>query len=410
MPETLSGQAGGFRPSPVAQEYSRRVREFIDDAVIPLEPVFERWDDEAESAMRAAQQKAKDAGVWALGHPKEIGGAGLSFLDYVYVNEQVGRSESGMRALGTHSLQDSLMYFRHGTQMQREAYIPPIVSGATNACFAMTEPEVAGSDPTGLRTMARLDGDEWVINGHKWFATWANSAEFLTVVCLTDPDAAPHKRFSMIIVPTDTSGYEMVRVVPTMGHPTNHCELRFTDARVPAENLLGGRGEGFAIAQGRLGPGRVYHAMRWLGQAQRALELMIQRAKSREAFGSLLADKGEIQRFIAESAAEIQAARLLTLDAAYAIDRGEQARIEIALVKFYGANVLANVIDRAVQVHGALGVSDSPLQDMYRHARYARIYDGPDEVHRMVVSRSLVKDINRAPWRNYATDHPRTTA
>ena len=403
-------QTGGFRPSPVAHEYSLRVREFIDSDVIPLEPVFERWDDDAERAMRATQEKAKAAGVWALGAPKEIGGAGLSFLDYVYVNEQVGRSESAMRALGTHSLQDSLMYLRHGSEEQRQAYIPPIVSGETNACFVMTEPEVAGSDPKLLRTTAVLDGDEWVINGHKWFASWANTADFLTVVCLTEPDAEPHKRFSMIVVPTDSVGYEMVRVVPTMGHATNHCELRFTDVRVPAGNLLGGRGEGFTIAQERLGPGRVYHAMRWLGQAQRALELMIQRAKTREAFGSVLADKGEIQRYIAESAAEIQAARMLTLDAAHAIDRGEQARVEIALIKFYGAQVLQNVVDRAVQVHGALGVSDSPLQDMYRHARYARIYDGPDEVHRMVVSRSLVKDINRAPWRRYAQDHPRTTS
>ena len=201
-------------------------------------------------------------------------------------------------------------------------------------------------------------------------------------------------------MPTDAPGYEIVRVVPTMGHTGGaHCEIRLTNVRVPKENLLGKRGQGFVIAQKRLGPGRIFHCMRWLGQAQRAFELMCQRANTRWAHGSLLSEKGEIQRFVAESAAEIQAARLMTLDAAMAMDAGTEARVEISLVKFWGAAMLHNVIDRAIQVHGALGVtSDTPLERMYREARYARLYDGPDEVHRMVVARRLLKDRGSAPW------------
>ena len=201
-------------------------------------------------------------------------------------------------------------------------------------------------------------------------------------------------------MPTDAPGYEIVRVVPTMGHTGGaHCEIRLTNVRVPKENLLGKRGQGFVIAQKRLGPGRIFHCMRWLGQAQRAFELMCQRANTRWAHGSLLSEKGEIQRFVAESAAEIQAARLMTLDAAMAMDAGTEARVEISLVKFCGAATLHNVIDRAIQVHGALGVtSDTPLERMYREARYARIYDGPDEVHRMVVARRLLKGPGSAPW------------
>jgi alkylation response protein AidB-like acyl-CoA dehydrogenase len=251
-----------------------------------------------------------------------------------------------------------------------------------------------------MLSTARLDGDQWVINAHKWFTTGANHAAFTTIFAITEPDAEAHAKFSSIIVPTDAPGYEIVRVVPTMGHTGGgHCEIRLTDVRVPRENLLGERGQGFLVAQKRLGPGRIFHCMRWLGQAQRAFELMCERANTRWAHGSLLSEKGEIQRFVAESAAEIQAARLMTLDAAMAMDAGTEARVEISLVKFWGAAMLHNVIDRAIQVHGALGVTgDTPLERMYREARYARIYDGPDEVHRMVVARRLLKDPGSAPW------------
>jgi alkylation response protein AidB-like acyl-CoA dehydrogenase len=266
----------------------------------------------------------------------------------------------------------------------------------------MTEPEVPGSDPTTMTATAVLDGDEWVINAHKWFTTGANIAAFTTIFAVTEPeDAGSHKRHSAIIVPTDTPGYEVVRVLSTMGSTLGaHCEIRLSDVRVPQENLLGGRGEGFVLAQRRLGPGRIFHCMRWLGQMERAFELMCGRANQRVVRGAPLSQKGQIQLLIAESAADIFSHRATTLAAAEAVDRGSEGRVEISLVKFRGAELLHKVIDRAIQVHGALGVtSDTPLEWMYREARYARIYDGPDEVHRDVVARKLVKDPTRAPWR-----------
>jgi acyl-CoA dehydrogenase len=393
--------AGNNALSPELAALRAQVRRFVDDEVIPNEPALNQHDAAADELIRRLQAKAKAEGLWALGHPREIGGGGLPFLDYVYVNEVVGRSEHAMVALGTHSLQDSIMLHLFASPEQRERYLYPLVNGEIYPSVGMTEPEVAGSDPTQIRTVARLDGDEWVINGHKWFTTFANRAAFTTVFARTDPDADSHRQFSMIIVPTDTPGYELVRVVPTMGHTGGgHCEIRFNGCRVPAGNLLGERGDGFRITQKRLGPGRIFHCMRWLGQAERAFELMCARALEREAFGTKLADKGEIQRYIAESAAEIQAARLMTLDAARVLDEGGEARTEISMIKFFGAQVLHNVIDRAIQVHGALGTTaDTPLEKMYREARYARIYDGPDEVHRMVVARRMLAHyLDGAPW------------
>jgi alkylation response protein AidB-like acyl-CoA dehydrogenase len=265
----------------------------------------------------------------------------------------------------------------------------------------MTEPEVAGSDPTLFEATGTLDGDEWVVNAHKWFTTGANIAAFTTVFCRTEPDEDnPYRRISAIIVPTDTPGWELVRVIPTMGDVAgSHCEIRLTDCRVPASNLLGIRGAGFVISQKRLGPGRIFHAMRWLGQAQRAFELMVGRANARFAHGSLLAEKGEIQRMIFDSVADIQSHRLMVLDAAKALDSGSDARVEIALAKVRGAKMLHDVIDRAIQVHGALGVTaDLPLERMYREARYARIYDGPDEVHRHTVARRILRGQSAPPW------------
>jgi alkylation response protein AidB-like acyl-CoA dehydrogenase len=322
-------------------------------------------------------------------------------MSFVYLNEVIGRSEYGQVAVGSLSMQDSIMLHLYASEEQRERWLAPLVAGDIYPSVGLTEPEVAGSDPTLMQTRADLEGDEWVINGHKWFTSGANRAAFTTCFAATEPDADGHAKFSSIIVPTDTPGYEIVRVVPTMGHTGgSHCEVRYRDVRVPKANLLGKRGEGFVIAQKRLGPGRIFHCMRWLGQAQRAFELMCERAKSRYAHGSMLSEKGEIQRYVAESAAEIQAARLMTLDAAQAMDRGGEARVEISLIKFWGARMLHNVIDRAIQVHGALGVTaDTPLEKMYREARYARIYDGPDEVHRMVVARRLLRDpVHGAPW------------
>jgi acyl-CoA dehydrogenase len=394
--------------TPVADErmaavaaLKQRFQAFINGEVIPLEPLLEAGGEAAAKAMAELKARAKELGLWALGHPAEIGGGGLPFMDFVFMNEVIGRSWYGQQAVGSISMQDSIMLHRYGSQMQQERWLRPLVDGDIYPSVGLTEPEVAGSDPTLMRTTAVLDGDEWVINGHKWFTSGANIAAFTTVFCETEPQQQKHAKFSSIIVPTDTPGYRIERVVPTMGSTLGgHCEVRLDNVRVPRENLLGGRGQGFVIAQKRLGPGRIFHCMRWLGQAQRAFELMCEYAKVRYAHGSMLAEKGEIQRYVAESAAEIQAARLMTLDAARLMDAGDEARVQISLIKFWGARMLHNVIDRAIQVHGALGVtSDTPLEHMYREARFARIYDGPDEVHRMVVARQLLKDpVGNAPW------------
>jgi acyl-CoA dehydrogenase len=374
-------------------ELRERVRRFIDEKVITKEVVFESGGAQAEEVLQELQALAKQEGLWALGLPTDIGGGGLSFMDYVLINEIVGRSELAMFALGTHTAQDATMLNLFGTPRQKENWLYPMVRGEINPSVALTEPEVAGSDPTLIKTTAVLEGDEWVINGHKWFTTLANRAAFTTVFCVTEPDAPRHKKASMIIVPTNTPGYEIVRVVPTMGHEHGgHCEIKLTNVRVPKGNLLGNRGEGFYIAQKRLGPGRIFHCMRWLGQAQRAFDLMCNRSLARYAHGSLLSEKQMIQKYIADSATEIQAARLMTLGAAKKIDQGDEARVEIAMIKVFGAKVLHDVIDRAIQVHGALGVTgDTPLEKMYRDARYARIYDGPDEVHTASIARRILK-------------------
>jgi len=383
-------------------ELCARMRSFIDEAVIPAEPVLVNEDGAAHEALAELRERAKGLGLWALGHPAELGGGGVPFLDFVYLNEIIGRSEFGQMAVGSVSMQDTLMLHKHGTPEQKQRWIPPMVAGDLLPSVGLTEPEVAGSDPTLVATRAELDDDTWVINGHKWFTTGVQDAGYCSVFARTEPDTTPrHERISAIIVPTDTPGFEIVRSIPTMGHnPSDHYEVLLTDVRVPASALLGERGKGFAVAQDRLGPGRIFHCMRWLGQAQRAYELMCDRANTRFAHGSLLAEKGEVHRYIAESAAQIHAARLMTLDAARAMDAGEDARVRIGLVKFWGARMLHDVVDRAIQIHGALGLTaDTPLERMYRQARYARIYDGPDEVHRMSTARRLLRDPEAAPWR-----------
>lgn len=381
----------------------RQVREFVDDEVIPAEPVLDRGDATATARLGELRAGAKRRGLWALGHPTEIDGGGLSFLQTAHLNEIIGRSFYGQKALGTWSMQDSLMLHEQGTPEQRQRWLAPLVAGEIRSSVGLTEPEVAGSDPTLIASTAVLDGDEWVVNAHKWFTTGANIAAFTTVFAVTEPEAAPHRRVSAIIVPTDTPGYEIVRSVPTLGTEHSimgdHCEIRLTDVRVPAANLLGARGDGFVIGQKRLGPGRIFHAMRWLGQMERAFDLMVARANDRFAHGSKLIYKGEIRRHIAESAADIFYHRAAVIAATQAVDSGSRARVEIGLVKVRGAHLLHDVIDRAIQVHGALGVTaDTPLDAMYRRARYARIYDGPDEVHRDTVARLLGRDPNRVPW------------
>jgi acyl-CoA dehydrogenase len=378
-------------------DHVRAVRAAVDafmrERVEPAEPLLHQGGPEALDLLRRLQAEAKAEGLWALGHPTELGGGGLPFMDYVYVNEVQGRSEFGQLALGTYTLQDSIMLDRYASPEWRDRYLHRLVQAEVSPSFAMTEPEVASSDPTQLRTRAVLDGDEWVITGHKWFTTGADRAAYTTVMCRTeDDDVSPYLAYSMIIVPTDTPGYTIVRETPVLGIRGGHMEVVYDEVRVPAANLLGPRGHGFVIAQERLGPGRIFHCMRWLGQAQRAFELLCDRLNSRVAFGEPLAAKQLMQAHVFESYAEIQSCRLLTLHAAHAVDRGEQARVEIGAIKVVGARMLHNVIDRAIQAYGAAGLTDdTPLSFMYRAARFGRIYDGPDEVHIHTVARRILK-------------------
>ena len=387
-----------LRPTDDVRELRARVRAFLEEHVYPNERILDREDDEADALVGALRERAKAEGLWAPHLPPEAGGSNGRFLVYAHLNEEIGRSLWGQLVLGCQAPDagNAEILWQFGTEEQKERWLRPLVAGEVRSFFSMTEPEVSGSDPTTLRTRAVRDGDEWVIDGHKWFSSGAEGAAFGIVMAVTDPDTEPHRRASQIVVPADTPGVEIVRAVPTLGHRgrgwTTHCEVRYTGVRVPVANTLGGVGEGFVIAQKRLGPGRIHHVMRWLGQMQRAFELMCSYALQREAFGGPLSDKQTVQSWIADSAAEIQACRLLTLDAAHKIDRGSEARVEVSLLKFYAARVLNEVLDRAVQVHGARGLTDeTPLATMLSMARGARIYDGPDEVHRMVVARRILK-------------------
>ncbi len=380
------------------RERRERYRAFMDEHVYPNESAIAHEDDAADALVRELQGKAKEAGLWAPHLPAEAGGTGTGFLPYAYYNEIIGRSAWAQLVFGCQAPDAGNAEILHlfGTDGQKRRWLAPLVAGEVRSFFGMTEPEVAGSDPTTLQGRAVRDGDEWVIDAHKWFSSGADGAAFAIVMVVTDPDAAPHERASMIIVPTDVPGYELVRRIPVMGHSgrgwATHCETRFSGVRVPVENTLGEAGQGFLLAQKRLGPGRIHHVMRWLGQMQRAFDLMCARALERRAFGEPLSAKQTVQNWIADSAAEIQACRLMTLQAAHRIDEGDEARVEISLIKFYAARVLGDVIDRAIQVHGGLGLTeDTPLAAMWRMARAGRIYDGPDEVHRMVVSRRVLK-------------------
>jgi alkylation response protein AidB-like acyl-CoA dehydrogenase len=391
--------------TPEIRKIRTDVREFMDEHVYPNEHIVEDGGDpkEAEALIKDLQSRTKKMGYWAPHLPKEAGGMGIGFMPYVYMNEILGRSVLAPRAFGSQAPDsgNAEILWQFGSDEQKAKWLKPLVNGDIRSCFSMTEPEVSGADPTGLQTRAARDGDDWVINGHKWFTSGAIGAQFAIVMCVSDPDSEPHRRMSQIIVPLDTSGVDIIRSVPVMGETRgNHCEIRYNDVRVPVTNTLGRPGDGFMIAQKRLGPGRIHHCMRWLGQMQRAFDLMCKRALDRVAFGSTLAQKQTVQNWIADSVAEIQAARLLTLHAAHKVDQGTEARVEISLIKFYGAKILHDVIDRAIQVHGALGVSgDTPLEGMYRQARAARIYDGPDEVHRMVVARKVLQGYGQGnPW------------
>jgi acyl-CoA dehydrogenase len=379
-----------------------RIRALVDEHVIPAEAEVlgpgPRGDEPVIAALRA---RVKAAGLWGPQIPRELGGMGLPLLEHGMVSEELGRSPIGHLVFGCQAPDAGNIEILHkyGSGEQKRRWLEPLAAGEIRSCFAMTEPECAGSNPTELRTTARREGDEYVIDGHKWFTSGADGAAFAICMAVSNPDAPPHARASQIVVPTDTPGYQLVRNVPVMGHPGrgwgSHGEVRFTGCRVPVENRLGAEGSGFLIAQERLGPGRIHHCMRWIGICERAFELMCRRAAAREiAPGKPLASRQIVQAWIAESRAAINAARLMVLDAAWKIDhRGfAAAREEVSLIKFHVAEVMMQVVDRAVQVHGALGVSsDTVLSFFYAHERGARIYDGPDEVHKMVVAKRITE-------------------
>jgi alkylation response protein AidB-like acyl-CoA dehydrogenase len=391
-------------PTEEIQELRGRYRAFMEEHVYPNERALRADDAEL---IRSLQAKAKEQGLWAPHVPPEAGGTGQGFLAYAHLNEEIGRSTYAQLVFGCQAPDAGNAEILHlfGTDEQKERWLKPLVAGEIRSFFSMTEPEVPGSDPTTLRTKAVRDGDEWVIDGHKWFSSGADGAAFGIVMAVTDPEAEPHRRASQIVVPADTRGVEIVGPTPVFGHAgsgwSTHCEVWYRGVRVPVENTLGEPGDGFRIAQKRLGPGRIHHVMRWLGQMQRAFELLCSYSLEREAFGSRLADKQTVQNWIADSAAEIHACRLMTLDAAHKIDDGDEARVEVSVIKYYAAQALHDVIDRAIQVHGARGLTDeTPLAEMYANARAARIYDGPDEVHRMVVSRRILKEFEKGGvWR-----------
>jgi alkylation response protein AidB-like acyl-CoA dehydrogenase len=385
-------------PLPDVAELRGRYRAFLDEEILPAERAINREDDKADALLAGLRERARAEGLWAPHVPPEAGGTGQGFLAYALLNEEIGRCVWAQYVFGCQAPDAGNAEILHlyGTDEQKEEFLRPLVAGDVRSFFSMTEPEVSGSDPTLLRTRAVRDGDVWVIDGHKWFSSGADGAAFGIVMAVTDPGAEPHRRASQILVRADEPGVEIVRPVPVLGHAgrgwTTHCEVRYTDVRVPVQNTLGEPGDGFRIAQKRLGPGRIHHVMRWLGQMQRAFELMCSYSLEREAFGGPLADKQTVQNWIADSAAEIHACRLMTLDAARKIDEGSEARVEVSVLKFYAARVLNEVVDRAVQVHGARGLTDeTPLAQMLAHARAGRIYDGPDEVHRMVVARRILR-------------------
>jgi len=389
-----------FTLSDRMQDVLERMRRIVREDVIPLEPaIVGEKISQIDSVVAPVRKLVKKAGLWAPQIPKELGGMGLSLVEHGLVSEVLGMSPLGHYCFGCHAPDAGNIEILHlyGSDEQRKTYLDPLVAGETRSCFAMTEPGTPGSNPTELACSARLEKGEWIIDGRKWFTTGADGAAFAICMAVTDPDQDPRLRASMIIVPTTTPGYELVRNIPVMGEPgagwASHGEVQFSQCRVPEANLLGGRGAGFLVAQERLGPGRIHHCMRWLGIAERAFELMVQRAAGRDmGHDRALSTKQIVQAWIAESRAAIDAARLLTLHTAWRIDIDgfHAAREPVSLIKFHVAKVLQDVLDRAIQVHGALGItSDTPLAFWWGHERGARIYDGPDEVHKVTASKRI---------------------
>jgi acyl-CoA dehydrogenase len=404
--------AWDFSTEPDFEAKLEWMRSFVREEILPLETLDLEWDAYLR-LIEPLREQVREQGLWAAHLGPEHGGQGFGQVKLGLMHEILGASELAPPVFGNQAPDsgNSELLAIGGTPEQKARWLEPLLEGRISSAFSMTE-QGTGSDPRQITTQAVRDGDEWVIDGTKWFVTNASRASFHIVMARTDlrPDANPRKTMSMIIVPSDTPGIR-TRDLGDMHHTDGrgliqiHCEVEYDGVRVPVENLLGGEGEGFALAQMRLGPGRIHHCMRWLGVSRRALDALCERAVSVSLHGSTLAEKQTIQNWIADSAAAMEAARLMTLKAAWKIDRegAKAARAEIAMIKYYGAPILLDVIDRAIQIHGALGYStDMPLEEMYRASRGARLYDGPDEVHRVTVARLLLREFEA---RDVPTEH-----
>jgi alkylation response protein AidB-like acyl-CoA dehydrogenase len=392
-----------FSPTPRTAELVQKARAFLDAEILPLERrmLAEGSFTKLEPELRELRQRVKALGLFLPQLPKEWGGLGLTLTEHAALSEVLGRSPLGHYAFNCQAPDagnmEILLHF--GTDEQKQRWLAPLAAGDIRSCFSMTEPDAAGSNPTWLTTQARVDGDHYVIDGRKWFTTAADGATFAIVMAVTNPDAPPHLRASQIIVPTDTPGFRLVRNIPVMGEPgdgyASHAEVEYVGCRVPRENLLGPEGGGFFVAQERLGPGRIHHAMRWLGIAERSFELMCKRAAERDvAPGKKLAHKQIVQSWIAESRAKIDAARLYVQHTAWRMEKegASEARDAISAIKFFVADVLTFVLDRSIQTHGALGLTDDLiLAYFYRHERAAHIYDGADEVHKVALAKRILR-------------------
>ncbi len=380
------------------QDIVHRVKKFIDDEVIPIETELLR--DEREITMdevQALRQKAKAEGLWAPTMPKELGGMGLNIQEFTPVLEAAGRSLIGPVAIHCSAPDEGNMHMLHtfATEEQREKYLRPLVEGNVFSAFSMTEPPPgAGSDPKMVQSHAYKDGDEWVINGHKWFTSNGEIADFFFIMAVTDPDVHPYSGTSIFIAPRDTDGINIIRDVPTIGIKDfgGHVEIQYENVRLPESAVLGDLGQGFSIAQVRLAPARLTHCMRWTGIAQRALEIATQYASKREAFGKKLIEHQSVAFALADSEMELYYGRLMMQRAAWLLVNGEQARSETSIAKVIISETVNRVIDRAIQICGGSGISrDMPLSAWYESARAFRIYDGASEVHRMVTAREVVK-------------------
>jgi acyl-CoA dehydrogenase len=377
-----------------------KVREFIATVIKPTEDGMDEGNrDQLVAGIIKMRKAAHEWGLWLPHMPKEWGGMGLGHVAMAAVSAEAAKSRYGPFALNAQAPDEGNMHtlLHWATDEQKEIYLRPLCEGRTRSCFAMTEPEVAGSDPTLIQTRAVQDGDEWVVDGHKWFISGARGAKFAILIARTEENPEiPQAGNSAFLVDLPAPGWEIVRDVETMSGGHNHCEIRITGLRVPADRMLGGRGQGHLLGQARLGPARLAHCMRWLGQAETALDMMVDRATKRFAHGSLLSEKQGIQWMIADSAMELYQAKLMVLHAAYLIDKKADFKSEVSMAKHFVANMLGRVIDRAIQVHGALGYStDTPLAMMAMQARWARFADGADEVHQWRIAQRTIDAYQR---------------